>query len=207
MATNYDSLGWTDTDSGCARRHGSWKGDNTNGIANHRGSEEAPRSSPISSPMPILAGGIWAWASAATIRQCGLFIGPFLAAAFPPTDGVPQLDTITLINHPSSNRRIVIPDYHWTPIGGGNPPNPSGGVGYWDWTDEIFGAGCWIDLPDKHGLVIMPSLGHGHLKYWQAGVSMERVEIHRRSTTRRTWWRCWSTPHPGARSHRSRSCR
>ena len=25
----------------------------------------------------------------------------------------------------------------------------------------------------------MPSLGHGHLKYWQAGVSMERVEIHR----------------------------
>ena len=46
-----------------------------------------------------------------------------------------------------------------------DPPNPVDGVGYWTWCDEIFGAGIWIDLPDKHGVVFMPSLGHGHLRY------------------------------------------
>ena len=170
MGTNYDSLGWAEMIQGAPVAHGSWHGDNTNYKANHHRIRGGTTIIPDYFANTYLGGrrlGVGFGGNYSGNAYCSQ--GPYLAAAMPPTDGVPQLDTITLINHPSSNRAHRNPDYYWTPATPGNPPNPSGGVGYWSWTDEIFGAGCWIDLPDKHGLVIMPSLGHGHLKYWQAG--------------------------------------
>jgi hypothetical protein len=63
--------------------------------------------------------------------------------------------------------------------------NPVGGVGFWTAADYINGACCWIDLPDKHGLLVLGRMGHGRVFYGEPegggdkGIHSERSE---------PWW-------------------
>jgi hypothetical protein len=104
--------------------------------------------------------------------------GPFLAAAHEPSDtaGGGTLDMLTLIDHPDKHWGLRDPDYkseiNWA-------PNPRGDVGYWGAMDEVNGAGIWIDLPDKHGLLIGSNMGHGRVWYEMSDRHCERLEA---------WW-------------------
>ena len=84
--------------------HGSWHGDNTNYKANHHRIRGGTTIIPDYFANTYLGGraGVGFGGNYSGNAYCSQ--GPYLAAAMPPTDGVPQLDTITLINHPSSNR-------------------------------------------------------------------------------------------------------
>ena len=50
---------------------------------------------------------------------------------------------------------------------------PHNGVGYWSWTDVIWQAAVWIDLPTKHGVLFFPNQGNGRLWYGNGGVNEE----------------------------------
>ena len=99
--------------------------------------------------------------------------GPFLAAAHPPEKTGVDLDAVVLLDHPLSRPAHRDPDYR-TEFGG--QPNPQNGVGFWGWMDEIFGAATWIDLPDKHGMLYVATLGHGRTWYQQSDRHAERIE-------------------------------
>ncbi len=43
--------------------------------------------------------------------------------------------------------------------------NPSGKIGYWTWSDIIFGAATWIDLPSKGGVLFIAKVGRGKVWY------------------------------------------
>jgi hypothetical protein len=125
--------------------------------------------------------------------------GPFLAAAREPSDNVAggTLDLVTLIDHPDAHWGTRDPDYkseiEWA-------PNPRGNVGYWGAMDETFGAGIWIDLPDKHGLLIGSNMGHGRVWYEMSDRHSERLEgwwwiynpaeLAEVATRRRNPWDC-----------------
>lgn len=104
--------------------------------------------------------------------------GPFLAAAREPAQGSNggTLDLVTLIDHPDRHWGLRDPDYRseidWA-------PNPRGKVGYWGAMDETFGAGVWIDLPDKHGVLIASNMGHGRIWYDNSDRLFDRIEA---------WW-------------------
>jgi hypothetical protein len=102
--------------------------------------------------------------------------GPFLAAAFPPERAGAELDVLPLIDHPADHKAVRDPDYR-TEIAWDS--NPKGGDGYWGAMDEIFGGASWIDLPDKHGLLIVATLGHGRVWYEKSDRHAERIE---------PWW-------------------
>jgi hypothetical protein len=102
--------------------------------------------------------------------------GPFLAAAFPPQREGVDLDVVPLIDHPPGHEGIRDTDYR-NDIE--KALNPRGGVGHWTWMDEIFGGGTWIDLPDKHGMLFVATLGHGRVWYEKSDRHAERVE---------PWW-------------------
>src|SRR5262249_16193993 len=53
--------------------------------------------------------------------------------------------------------------------------NPRGGVGYWDWTDWLWQGGVWVDLPTKHGVVFLPTLGNGNTYYANSTLHAERA--------------------------------
>jgi hypothetical protein len=103
-------------------------------------------------------------------------MGPFLAACHPPEKEGVNLDVQVLIDHNSAHIAHRNPDYQ-TKFGG--VPNPRNGVGYWGWLDEIFGGGIWIDLPDKHGMLFIATLGHDKTWYEQSDRQAERIE---------SWW-------------------
>ena len=104
--------------------------------------------------------------------------GPFLAAAREPgdTDSGGTLDVLTLISHDENHYAARDTDYRseveWS-------PNPKNGVGCWGLYDEVFGAAVWIDLPDKHGLLMASNMGHGRVWYEQSDRHAERLEA---------WW-------------------
>jgi hypothetical protein len=102
--------------------------------------------------------------------------GPFLAAAIPPQRAGADLDVLPLLDHPPNHKAVRDPDYR-TEIGWDS--NPKGGDGYWGAMDEIFGGGTWIDLPDKHGLLYVATLGHGRIWYESSDRHAERIE---------PWW-------------------
>jgi hypothetical protein len=116
-------------------------------------------------------GGVWAG-----IQSCSR--GPFLAAAREPaeTDGGGTLDVLPLISHDVNHYAIRDTDYRsevdWS-------PNPVNGVGKWGLFDETLGAGIWIDLPDKHGLLLASHMGHGRVWYENSDRHAERHEV---------WW-------------------
>lgn len=52
---------------------------------------------------------------------------------------------------------------------------PNGNVGFFTWTDYIGQAGVWIDTPAVHGVLMMPTLGHGRVWYETSTLHAERV--------------------------------
>ena len=52
---------------------------------------------------------------------------------------------------------------------------PNGDVGYFTWTDYIGQAGVWIDTPAVHGVLVMPTMGHGRVWYETSTLHAERV--------------------------------
>lgn len=47
------------------------------------------------------------------------------------------------------------------------------GLGRWLWTDSAFQTGVWIDLPTKHGFVIVPSLVTGKVWYQSSDIQYD----------------------------------
>jgi hypothetical protein len=120
----------------------------------------------------------------------GVSMGPSLWAIDPPEG--PHMSTVpatALVSyHPPSlaayGRPMRCPrnaDYHtefdsW---------QPRDGIGYWSWTDEIQQGCVWIDLPDRHGILFFPSMGHGRIWYENSDRRAERA-YH--------WWLAYN-PH------------
>jgi hypothetical protein len=49
--------------------------------------------------------------------------------------------------------------------------NPAGGTGYWTWSDLIYGAGTWIDLPGgKQGVLFIAKVGQGNVYYQHSDI-------------------------------------
>jgi hypothetical protein len=110
--------------------------------------------------------------------------GPSLWAIDPP--GSPHMSaidaTVLVSYHPPNAHPYTRPlrcqrpaDYR-TKLDGWSVRN---GIGYWSWTDEIHQGCVWIDLPDKHGVLFFPILGHGQLYYYKSAVKAEKA-LH--------WW-------------------
>lgn len=104
--------------------------------------------------------------------------GPALAAIDPPT-GPFQSDLpayTVLCGYPCPDKYCKRPADYTDDIGG---RGPWGDIGGWQWLDFIYQTGVWIDLPTKHGFMIMPFLGHGRIWY-------ESSDIH--SQRSKHWW-------------------
>jgi hypothetical protein len=108
-------------------------------------------------------------------------LGPALCAvAHPDIDAVKHkgvLEQIPLIGYPLGQKPPGPPDRCHR-----NPDyrtefdnwNPTKGVGYWTWMDEIGGAAAWLDLPDKQAVVFFCVLGHGRVWYEKSERNAER---------------------------------
>jgi hypothetical protein len=114
----------------------------------------------------------------------GVSHGPSLWAIDPPAaPHLAAIDATTLVSyHPPNLRPYTRPlrcqrpaDYR-TKLDGWQVRN---GIGYWSWTDEIYQGCVWIDLPDKHGVLFFPVLGHG-LLYYANGATKAEKALH--------WW-------------------
>jgi hypothetical protein len=105
--------------------------------------------------------------------------GPFFAAVTEPEYDNPggTLDALPLIDHSREHWAVRDPDYVCTDPAWAPPPKD--GIGYWGWYDEIFGAAVWIDLPDKHGLLMASNMGHGRQWYEKSDRHTERLDV---------WW-------------------
>src|SRR5262249_60003050 len=114
-------------------------------------------------------GGYWSIVSTASF-------GPSLAAVSDPDVAASPdrsaLANVPLVGYPSDapDRAHRNPDYTSYYDDGTYPTtpgkwNPSGGTGYWTWSDTIYGAGSWIDLPDRQGVLFIAKLGHGNVYY------------------------------------------
>jgi PKD repeat protein len=102
--------------------------------------------------------------------------GPALAAVSDPNTAVnpdrSSLDNVPLIGYPADapDRCQRNADYTSFYDGGTYPTtpgswNPSGGTGYWTWSDIVYGSGSWIDLPDLQGVLFIAKVGQGHVWY------------------------------------------
>jgi len=100
--------------------------------------------------------------------------GPVLAAIDPPTGAhLSELPSTTLCSYPCDPtngdpyycRRPG--DYMDGITAAGHPRGPfnNGAYGGWQWMDFIYQSGMWIDMPTKHGFMILPVLGHGNIWY------------------------------------------
>jgi len=104
--------------------------------------------------------------------------GPYMAAVREPgpEDRGGMLQPQILINHTEEHWARRDTDYRsdveWS-------PNPVNGEGFWGLYDEIFGAAIWIDLPDKHGLLMASNMGHGRVWYETSERWADRLEA---------WW-------------------
>ena len=52
--------------------------------------------------------------------------------------------------------------------------NPSNGIGYWTWSDIIYGAGSWIDTPQLGGVLFIAKVGQGNVWYETSDRHAER---------------------------------
>lgn len=124
-------------------------------------------------------GGNWSVITTASL-------GPALCAVTDP-DVSTQPDrsfvkTVPLVGYPFGapgrvDRCHRNPDYI-TPLENGIW-NPRGGVGFWTWSDVIYGGGVWIDTPTRHGFLVFPSLGQGKVWY-------EKSDRHTQGGS--MWW-------------------
>lgn len=115
-------------------------------------------------------------------------LGPSLAALSSPV-GNPDRSSVSnvlLLGYPLGNqdsshgRGWRTPNYNstydsgqWNPAplpSGTTSPFPAnnnygGKVGYWTWSDSIFGGGTWIDLPNAAGVLFLAKVGTGNVYY------------------------------------------
>ncbi len=109
-------------------------------------------------------------------------MGPALCAFNPPDPQTlsdkSSFEFTNLVGYPFHARPYTSPDRchrdtgYTTQFDGWNPKD---GVGYWSWTDWIWQGGVWIDLPSKHGLLYMPTLGRGRTWYGNATLNAEHA--------------------------------
>jgi hypothetical protein len=52
--------------------------------------------------------------------------------------------------------------------------NPRKGVGYWTWSDNIYGGGCWVETPSRGGVLFLAKLGQGKVYYHNSDIHTER---------------------------------
>jgi hypothetical protein len=106
--------------------------------------------------------------------------GPHLSAVKHPTTEAAGtgLDTVVLVDYPGTGtadwakRNTDYTNGLWCP-----PATTT--TGYWTGMDTIYGSCAWIDLPEKHGVVYVATLGHGKQSY-EAGTPY--------SETMKCWW-------------------
>jgi hypothetical protein len=98
--------------------------------------------------------------------------GPALFAAEMPRETSAAVRCRALLNYPAPNQFCIRDADYKTQVAWSK--NPVGSVGYWTTGDHIHAGGIWIDLPDAHGLVFFPQLGHGKLAYIPGGRMWER---------------------------------
>src|SRR5262249_39835778 len=65
------------------------------------------------------------------------------------------------------DREHAPPDYNSSYDNGAFNPTVINGVntGYWTWSDEIYGGGTWIDLPNAAGVLFIGKIGKGNVWY------------------------------------------
>jgi hypothetical protein len=97
--------------------------------------------------------------------------GPALFAARRPGKSVESVRCQALLNFPPPKHFCIRDGKYETNIPWGK--DPKGGVGFWSMADTINGAGIWIDLPDAHGVLFFPHLGHGMISYVPGGRAWE----------------------------------
>jgi hypothetical protein len=105
-------------------------------------------------------------------------VGPALAAIDPPqpkdNPDRSALPHVPLLGYPydCGARAERDPDYN---SGYDNGKwQPKDGVGYWTWSDHIFGAGAWIDAPAKQGVLFLAKVGRGKVWYETSTLHAER---------------------------------
>ncbi|MFM9106919.1 MAG: hypothetical protein ACKOWF_09500, partial [Chloroflexota bacterium] len=57
--------------------------------------------------------------------------------------------------------------------------NPTGGHGWWTWTDFLWQAAAWIDTPAVEGVLFAPTVGNGRVWYEASSLNAERSS---------NWW-------------------
>ncbi len=130
--------------------------------------------------------GVGFGGSFSMMNNGGVSHGPSLWAINPPTSPhMSTIDATTLVSyHPPNLRPYTSPMRCQRPADYRMPAATDkrrfdgwlvrNGIGYWSWTDEIHQGCVWIDLPDRHGVLFFPVLGHGLLDYANAAVKAEK---------------------------------
>jgi hypothetical protein len=103
--------------------------------------------------------------------------GPALAAVSPPdlstNPNQSALDNVPLVGYPSgapdrAHRDPNYTSYYDKGQYATNTPgnwNPSGGTGYWTWSDIIYGGATWVDMPGVQGVAFLAKVGQGDVYY------------------------------------------
>jgi hypothetical protein len=127
-----------------------------------------------------LAAGFGGYFSIATVGP--ISAGPALSA-FSPQDCSASSHNSSVLNTPllgypfhgepytNPDRAHRDTDYsnefdHW---------NPKNGTGYWSWTDWVWQGAVWVDTPEVHGLLVLPTLGNGRTWYETSTLHAERA--------------------------------
>jgi PKD repeat protein len=103
-------------------------------------------------------------------------LGPTLAAVGDPDPDLnpnrSALANVPLVGYPigAPDRGHRDTDYNSFYDGGVYPTTPgqwnsSNGVGYWTWSDVIYGGATWIDLPGLGGVLYIARVGRGNVWY------------------------------------------
>jgi hypothetical protein len=100
--------------------------------------------------------------------------GPALAAVAPPDPTVNPDDSalanVPLLGYPDGTSRAQRDPNYTSYYDNGTYPttpgawNPSGGTGYWTWSDIVGGA-TWIDTPNMQGVLFIAKVGQGNVWY------------------------------------------
>ncbi len=123
------------------------------------------------------------------------FGGYFSIASVGPVSAGPALSAFsasdcTALNHNSGVKNTPLLGYPFHPEPYTSPDraqrdsdyttefdgwNPKAGTGYWSWTDWVWQGAVWVDTPEVHGLLVLPTLGNGRTWYETSTLHAERA--------------------------------
>lgn len=217
------SVGWStlDDSSGAVSPAGTWRFPEPGCKQTMGGVLALPRSfSDRYCPGRTMAAGFGGYHSIATVGPVSM--GPALHAFDPaetvPTNHLGAVPSTTLVAYPFSTNPQGPPDRcrrdgdYRTEFDGWAP---RGGTGSFSWTDTIWQSAVWVDLPDVHGLLYLPTMGNGRLWYEQSTLHAQRgshqamvydpADLGRVATGTASPWgvqpaRTWTLRHPGMAS-------